>query len=152
MKESRWILCCTRDHMDHGFHGRKKNIPIYELTRIPTANEVKEHTRSVNMKKTVNLLAPARIYCGRIEILILPVTFYGNLATPRLRALLHLVHAHKKNMDYSKPGESARPRNSPRGPLRSTCDEFLMSLSMSIPRKSMDVNDAKRVTLLYISR
>lgn len=91
------------------------------------------------MKKTVNLLAPGRLgYCGTIEILILPVTFYGNLATPRLRALLHLVHAHKKNMDYSKPeSRQETSKFSARPVLRLTCDEFLMSLSMSIPKKSM---------------
>jgi len=99
-----------------------------QINWIPSTNEVKEQTRSANMKKDgkfIKLGAVATLrYYERIEILIVPVTFYGNLATPRLRALLHLVHAHKKNMDYSKLGSRGRTSKFPA--LRS-CDESLMS-------------------------
>lgn len=70
------------------------------------------------MKKTVNLLAPGRLgYCGRIEILILPVTFYGNLATPCDCVLFYIWFTPTKRIwIILNPRVGKKPRNSPRGP------------------------------------
>lgn len=77
--------------------------------------------------------------------LFFPVTFHGNPATRRdcVRAVspIHLVHVHKKNMDYSKPPE--REREKGRSGRNLEIPEARVSPVRRIPNVFFDVDTEK---------
>lgn len=99
--------------------GTKTRTFLLRVNWILSANKVKEQTRSLNMKKANEFSETREDHDSSIAKKFEDLFFQSRFkATPRLRALLPLAHAHKKNMDYSKP--AAEPRNFPCGLARAT--------------------------------
>lgn len=91
-----------------------------QTSRILTANQVKEQTRSVNMKKPVNLLAPERPWLSDI-VEESKFLFFQSRFTVTWRhrdcVLFYIWFTPTKRIwIILNPGVRKRPRNSPRGP------------------------------------